>query len=317
VLTSAGGSPQPTPLGHVDVVAVVVTYNSAEHIGRLLDALPAAAGSRSLRCLVVDNGSLDGTADIVRARGDARLIAAGVNLGYAGGFNLGRGNAGPCDALLLLNPDLILDGDTVAQLFAALQEPEVGVCVPMLLNGDGTVYHTLRREPSVTRALGDALFGARLSGRPAWLSETVRSPAAYERPGDVDWAGGAAMLISAECDRAVGRWDDERFFLYSEETDFAARARRAGYRVRFVPAARIRHEDGGSGRSPDLAALLAVNRVRYFEKYHGRARARLFRAVVVLQHLLRARDPDSRATLSTIIWRHRWPQLPGGRSTAR
>ena len=138
----------------------------------------------------------------------------------------------------------------------------------MLLGDDGSLYMSMRREPSALRALGEAIFGGRLPMRPGWLSETIRDSTEYDRPRDVDWAGGAAMLISDACNDDVGEWDDSRFFLYSEEVDYAARARRSGYRVRYVPSACAFHEGGGSGRSSGLQALMAVNRIRYYDKYH-------------------------------------------------
>ena len=188
--------------------------------------------------------------------------------------------------------------------------PTVWTAGSLLLGYDGSLYPSLRREPSVSRALGEALFGARWPQRPGWLSETIRDPDAYQAPRDVAWAGGAAILVSAACSEAVGDWDDDRFFLYSEETDFAARARRCGYRVLYVPTAQVRHEDGGSGRSPALGALLAVNRIRYYEKYHRRPATSFFRAAVALHYLLRSADPYQRVALKVVIRRSRWPDLP-------
>lgn len=297
---------------HVDCGIVVVSYNSARHIEKLLDSLPAATDGLRTRCLVVDNKSQDATMSIVRSRDDAVAIEAGGNLGYAGAINFGRSLIGPCSSLLILNPDLVLEPGAVVQLYKALDQPGTGVAVPMLLSNDGSLYPSTRREPSITRALGDAVFGARWPGRPGWLSETIRGGLAYQHPRDVTWAGGAALLIAAACDEAVGDWDDGRFFLYSEETDFAARARRCGYRVRYVPTARARHEDGGSGRSAALGALLAVNRVRYYEKYHRRPTSSAFRAAVSLHYLLRCADPDQRVALRSLIRRSRWLDLPRG-----
>lgn len=301
-------------LRFVDCTIIIVAYNSARRIGALLDSLPAAAGKLNTRPIVVDNGSSDATVATVRARGDVSIIEAGENLGYAGAINLGRAYAPPCTSLLILNPDLILEPKAIEELHKALTDPKVGIAVPMLLNEDGSLYLTLRREPSPSRALGDAIFGARFAGRPGWLSETVRNPRAYEHPLDTAWAGGAALMVSSVCHGRVGDWDERRFFLYSEETDFASRARRAGYVVRYVPNARVWHEDGGSGRSPALAGLLAVNRLRYYEKYHGRVAAALFRATVVFQHLLRCHRADERAALRAVCDRSRWPALPGGRA---
>lgn len=309
--------PAGAELEHVDCALVVVTYNSARHIERLLDSVPASTEGLRTRCIVVDNASSDETVEIVRARPEVVIVEAGGNLGYAGAFNLGRAHAGPSASLLILNPDLILERGTIARLYEAIQEPGVGLAVPLLLNEDGSVYPTLRREPSLSRAFGDALCGSRFPTRPGWLSETVRDNGSYENLRNVDWASGAVMLISAACDEAVGSWDDERFFLYSEETDFATRARRCGYQVRYVPHASARHEAGGSGRSPALNALLAVNRVRYYEKYHRRPASSLFRGTVTLHYLLRAADPDNRAALKALSRRSRWTRLPGGGRAAR
>jgi GT2 family glycosyltransferase len=298
--------------GDLDCGIIIVSYNSARHIEKLLDSLPAATSGLRTHCLVLDNNSSDETMSLVGARNNVVAIQAGRNLGYAGAINLARTLIGSCSSLLILNPDLVLEPEAIVQLYRAVEQPGVGIAVPMLLSNDGSLYLSARREPSVTRALGDAFFGARWHRRPGWLSEIIRDQDLYERPRDVAWAGGAALLISAACNDAVGEWDDGRFFLYSEETDFAARARRRGYRVRYVPTARVRHEDGGSGRSPALGALMAVNRVRYYEKYHRRPASSLFRAAVVLHYLLRSADPDQRFALRALVKRSRWRDLPGG-----
>lgn len=296
----------------VDCGIVVVSYNSVRHISKLLDSLPDATTGLRVRCVVVDNNSRDETVMTLQYRDDVTVVEAGGNLGYAGAINVGRAVLGPCASMLILNPDLVLEPGAVVELYRALAQAGVGVAVPMLLNQSGELYPSIRREPTVGRAIGDAVFGAHWGGRPSWLSETIRTPDRYQAPCDVDWAGGAALLVSAACDAAVGKWDEDRFFLYSEETDFATRARRAGFRIRYVPTARAYHEGGGSGRSPALLALMAVNRVRYFEKYHSRFAATLFRAVISVHYALRSRNPDHRMVLRTLLKRALWPTLPSG-----
>lgn len=292
--------------GDVDCAVIIVTYNSARDIASLLDSLPAAAAGLTLRIIVVDNASADGTVELVRTRPDVLCVETGANLGFAGGINVGREHAGPCAALAVLNPDLVLKAGALRVMFAALDDPAVGVVVPMLLNSDGSLYPSLRREPTLARAIGDGLFGEFFPRRPGWLSEIVRDPGEYRYQHVADWAGGAAMLISAPCDRAVGPWD-EQFFLYSEEVDYAARVRAAGFRVEYVPGARARHRGSGSGQSPLLAALMAVNRVRYIEK-HGR-HARAYRAAVIMHELLRSADPSHRAALRAASRRSAWSPL--------
>jgi N-acetylglucosaminyl-diphospho-decaprenol L-rhamnosyltransferase len=293
-------------------VVVGVTYNSVQVIEPFLDSIPPAAGSLRIRSVIVDNDSRDGTVALLRGRRDVVLVESGGNLGYSGAINLARAAAGPCASVLIVNPDLVLEPQAISELYAALGAPRVGVAVPKVVDHAGGLYLSLRRDPTVLRAVGDALLGARMPARPGWLSETVRDPRAYDAAHDVDWASGAALMISRDCDRAVGDWDSGRFFLYAEETDFATRARRCGYRIRYVPSARAQHESGGSGRSPGLAALLAVNRVRYFEKYHRGLDRHLYRAAIALQHLLRCSDAAERASLIAVCRRSSWAELPGG-----
>jgi N-acetylglucosaminyl-diphospho-decaprenol L-rhamnosyltransferase len=298
----------------VDCAVVIVTYNSAEHIGALLASLRAATEGLSVRCLVVDNGSADATVEIASRVAGVVCIETGGNLGYAGGVNVGRAHAGSYASLLILNPDVRLEPGCVTRLWAAFEDPEVGIAVPRMVDESGKLFYSLRREPSVSRAVGDALFGTRFLGRPAWLSEFVRDSASYSKRRPFDWAGGAVMLISAACDQAVGPWDENRFFLYWEETDVAARARDAGFRLDFIPEASVYHRGGGSGQSEALVALAVVNRIRYYEKRHGIPWRVLFRSAVVLHELLRVRERAHRRALAAALRRSTWASLPGGRT---
>jgi GT2 family glycosyltransferase len=200
--------------------------------------------------------------------------------------------------------------DAITRLFEAINDNQIGAVVPLMLDDDGATYPSLRREPSLTRAIGDALFGSKMwRNRPAFLSELDYRPASYVVRHDVDWATGAALLVPAAVAREVGEWWDE-FPIYSEETDYFRRIREIGRRIRFEPAAVVRHRRGGSGASPGLAALMAVNRIRYVERYHGREYTALFRAVVALAEGLRSYDPVHRRSLAFILNRRRWEQLP-------
>ena len=221
---AAGNTGVSRPPGRVDCAVVIVTYNSARYIADLLDSLDEAAAGLTLRTIVVDNGSTDATIELIRDYPDVNCVETGANLGYAGGINVGRELAAEYSALLVLNPDVVLEAGAIREMFAALQEPVIGMVAPMMLEPDGRCFPSLRREPTLPRAIGDCLLGARFGRRPSWLSEMVWDDRAYRYRHAIDWATGAALMMSAECDRAVGSWD-ERFFLYSEEVDYAARVR--------------------------------------------------------------------------------------------
>lgn len=312
--TSTASAPTPRVAAEgelADCAVIVVTYNSADEVGGLLDSLPAAADGLCLRVVVVDNLSTDGTATVVTARPWATFLPSGGNLGYAGGINVGRRAAGPTRTVAVLNPDLRLAPGSLRQLAEAAAAPGAGAAVPRMLDGAGRLSPSLRREPSVPRALGDALFGDRWPARPGFLSEMIRVRGAYERAGEVDWATGAALVIDDGADSVVGPWDDERFFLYSEETDYCRRLREAGFTIRFVPEAIVWHQGGQSGSGPALVALGLVSRLRYFRKYHGRLASALFAAVVACNELLRLHRPGNRRALLALLSRRSRATLPG------
>jgi GT2 family glycosyltransferase len=303
---AVGDLAAPERADRVDCAVVIVTYNSARDIAGLLDCLPAAAAGLTLRTIVVDNGSADATIDLVRRRADVRCIEAGANLGYAGGINVGRLHAGDYSALLVLNPDLVLEPGSIREMAAVLGDPAIGIVAPMLAGADGHRYPSLRRWLTVRRAIGDGLLGRRFPGRPGWLSEIVRDDESYGCRHAVDWASGAALLISAACDDAVGPWDDG-YFLYSEETDYATRAAAAGFRVEYVPTARATHRGGGSGQSSELTALMAVSRLRYVTEH--RRWLWPYQAAQVVAELLRSGHPGHRAALKAVLRRSTWPEL--------
>lgn len=275
------------------VTVGIVTHNSASVVGDCLASLPAAFGDIPYEVVVVDNASTDDTTEVVeRHAPTASVVELSGNFGYARGVNVAW-TAAPADAVLVLNPDVRLAPNSVRALVAALGVPGAGIAVPRTTDGNGRLVHSLRRDPSVGRALGEALLGGRRAGRYPQLGEVVRNPRDYLHPGQPDWAAGAVMLISRACMEAAGPWDTS-FFMYSEELEFAWRARSAGYHVRYVPDAVATHLGGQSGAVPELWRLLSYNRVAAFARHHGRLETVAFWAAVVLNELLRSARPRER-----------------------
>jgi GT2 family glycosyltransferase len=293
-----------------DVVAIVVTHNNVAEIGALLHDLREEARDLRLRVVVVDNDSTDGTLDLVSTVPGVVTVASGANRGYAGGVNVGTAFAGSSRALLVLNADIRVRRHTVRALWRRLWQPGVGAVVPRLLAVDGETFPSLRFEPSLLRTVGDALLGERLPGRPTWASEVDLAEESYRFAHPIHWATGAALLVRAAVAEQVGAWDEE-FFLYSEETDYQRRIRDAGWEVWFDPAGRVVHAGQASGHSPELAALLAVNRVRYVGRYHRRAYERAVQAAAATGAALRwGRGEEARCALRYLLDRRTWDRLP-------
>lgn len=272
------------------VAVVVVTWNSAGMLPDLLGSLQAGLAGLRWRLIVADNDSRDDSVGVAqRLVPGCRVVQTGRNAGYAAAFNAALAAAGGYDAVLVLNPDVRLAPGCVAGLMASLGPSTagtVGVAVPRMSDAQARLSHSLRRAPTIRRALGEALVGQRAGRWPAW-GETVLDDTAYQRRTVTDWATGAAMLISAECLAACGPWD-ESFFLYSEETEFALRARDKGFATLLVPEAEAVHVGGESRVSPALWSLLAVNRVRLFRKRHCAPAAFVYWLVVLVREASRA-----------------------------
>ena len=299
----------------LDCALIVISYRSARDVAGLIATVPAAVSGLSWRLLVVNNDPAEDLGMVVAPHAEVEVVEADGNLGYAGGINLALASAPKSRWIIFLNPDVRLTPGSIAAMTAwAGNEHAV---VPKIVDDDGTVQRSLRREPTVLGSLGDALFGDHWDNRPSWFSEMVREPSVYQRRHEVDWATGAALVVPAAAVRVVGAWDAKRFFLYSEETDYCRRLRCSGTGVYYSPAAVVSHRGGGSGTSDALHALLEVNRVRYFRKWHQPLAAGVFAAVVVLNNLLRIRRSRSRAALRALLFSSTRSALPGRGDRAR
>lgn len=262
---------------HSDLSIVIVTYNSVDVLGDLLSSLPAALGGISAEVLVVDNGSSDGTAEFAETHGSCKVIRSS-NVGYAGGINLGVRRARPAEAILVLNADVRLHPGSVPLLMKALREPGVGIVAPQVRSPAGELEPSLRRAPSLLRAIG--LNRTRMPV----FSECIMNAADYASPRNVEWALGAVLLMSRRCYEILGGWD-ESFFLYSEETDFSLRARDAGLLTRYEPGAVAVHIGGASGRNAKTHAMLILNRVRLYRRRHGAAASWCYYLVTLLHEV--------------------------------
>jgi N-acetylglucosaminyl-diphospho-decaprenol L-rhamnosyltransferase len=287
-----------------DLAVVIVTHNSVHVVGELLDSLPGALGGLAADLIVVDNGSADGTAEFVEARGECR-VARSANVGYAAGINRGVREAVSADAILVLNPDVRMHQNSIPPLLEALGEPNVGIVAPQVRSPRGELESSLRREPTLPRALG--LTGTRLPV----FSEYVSGRSLYGRPCTVDWALGAALAMSRKCYDELGGWD-ETFFLYSEETDLSLRARDLGWLTRYEPRSVVMHIGGQSGRTPATHAMQIVNRVRLYRRRHGAVASWCYYWLAVARELtwvLRRRSASPSAMVALLSPSRRPPQL--------
>lgn len=321
-MVSRGTIPRPAGLAEgrdvsPDVVIACVTYNSASVIEPFLAALPHALdGVPSSRVVVVDNGSSDGTVGLVeRLAPWATVVRAPGNVGYAAGINLALRECLGRRGVYVLNPDAVPSPGSVAELLAvAERDPGVGIVVPRVMSAEGSLKFSLRREPTLLRAAGEATLGGHRAARFVRLGDQVRDPSKYVEGATADWASGAALFLSRAAVDAVGEWD-ERFFLYSEETDYVLRVRDAGFRLQLTTAASVTHPGGEMESLPELWTLVAVNRQRLYRKRHALVPSIFYWLVMLLNEGVRALMGRERSRLATRVLLHLGPNQARGDTT--
>jgi GT2 family glycosyltransferase len=267
-----------------DLSVIIVTHNGREMALRTLRSAEAASGDASVEWLVVDSGSTDGTPDAIEREMDRiRPVRCG-NRGFAASNNVALRKARG-RYILLLNPDVEIRSGTLGGLVAAMDaRPEIGLASVLQRGPDGRLLPSIRRFPSPLRNLGEALFAAHWPAFHAF-QEPERQEARYERERHADWLVGAFLIARREAVAAVGLMD-ERFFLYSEETDWCYRFWEAGWPVAHLPAMVVTHHCGERSNG-DLMPQLSHSRLLFAAKHYGSLQQAGIRVALALGHLIR------------------------------
>jgi N-acetylglucosaminyl-diphospho-decaprenol L-rhamnosyltransferase len=296
-----------------DLAIIIVSYNSAAWLGPCIRSLYACGGDVQLEVVVVDNGSSDGSAELVEREFPSVRVLRGENRGFAYGNNRGF-LATSAPFVLFLNPDTeILEGTWHALLEELRARPAVGLVGCRQVTPDGAVYPTIRRFPSAVRLFFEAIGAERFPFRASWLGERELDMSRYDHDVACDWTTGAFMLARREALLAAGLMD-ERLFMYCEEADLCLGVKRAGWEVRHLPLMTILHHAGKAGWNPRLVAQEAYARRQYLRKHFSPLHRALALAAFALGHVGRAtigrgadRRAASRAALRTLTGRRPAP----------
>ncbi len=271
----------------VRVSVIIVSWNTKDLLRRCLASIYASHPGLDLEVIVVDNGSSDGSLEMVESLFPAAVaIAARENLGFARANNLGIARA-TGDFILLINADAeLVDGALVDLVRYAQDNPDVGILGPRLLNSDGTLQSSRRRFPTAATAFMESTVLQR------WLPDhpALRAYYVLDRNDDdiqtVDWLVGACLLVRSRASRDVGPLDDG-FFMYSEELDWCRRFANHGWKVVYYPSARVIHHGGQSSDQEPFHrhTRFQHSKCRYFERYQGPLFAELLRIFILLNYL--------------------------------
>ena len=262
----------------IDVSIVIVSFNTIDVTRQCLEHVRKHAAAVKHEVLVVDNASVDGSADMVAAEfPEARLIRSDENRGFAGGNNpamkIARGRY-----ILLLNSDAFLAGGALEKTIQYLDDhPDTGVLGCKLTDPDGTMQASARMLPGpLNKILHITGLAARFPGS-KFFGRVDYTWWDHSEPRTVGWVVGAYFLIRRETMEDIGVLD-EQYFLYFEEIDYCLTALRAGWEVVFYPHAEIVHIGGQStvkvpgkisSKGRQMISVRLTSEFRYYRKMYG------------------------------------------------
>jgi len=251
----------------IELSIIIVSYNARVDLEHCLTSLTQHPPSVSHEVIVVDNASVDGSAEAAASFEGVRVLRSASNVGFSAGNNAGiKVSAG--STLLLLNSDTIVPPGSIDRLMERLsREPDVAVIAPRLVDGVGR---------------GELSFGDMISPRSEWRQRRLLHGVAVNDPTVLarveamtrqerrpDWVSGACLLVRRADAEAVGLLD-ERFFMYTEDVDFCASIRARGRDILFVPTVEVVHLRGRSVASAATATRQAYERshLAFYRKHH-------------------------------------------------
>jgi GT2 family glycosyltransferase len=262
-----------------DAAAVVVTYDALPWIENCLQTLTGVP------TVVVDNGSRDGTLELVRARFPDVQLVESENRGLGAAWNVGLRETDN-RYTLLLNADAWLVEDALSRLVAfADTNPRAAIVAPRLLSPDGTLQRSVRGFPTLWRLATEYFFLRKLAPRSTVLNSFYAGGFDHDQVCAAEFVMGACMLVRREAVEKVGVLDED-FFLFSEETDWCYRFRQAGWEVLFYPGAECVHV-GGASHGGRLYRENLRGHLLFFWKHRGPRQAERARRLLLVALRLR------------------------------
>ena len=241
---------------------IILNWNGWQDTTECVESCLKLTYSNS-RILIVDNGSMDGSERELRQRfPELEILQTGSNLGYAGGNNVGirHALARGAEYIWLLNNDTSVEPEALTSLVEAAEtSSDVGIVGSLILH---------YQQPQTICFAGGYINWRDGSTRHLGIGEPDAGQYVLRR--SVDYVSGCSMLLTRACIEKIGLLQKE-YFLYYEETDWCARALRAGFKVFCQPASRVYHKESPStGVIPPVVLYYLIRNRLFFLARNGR-----------------------------------------------
>ena len=264
----------------MDVSIIIVNWNTKRLLLECLSSVFKTINKLSFEIWLVDNASTDESVEAVKQNyPDIKIIQNKKNLGFAAANNIALERMRGRHALLL-NTDTILTNGAVEDLFDFMEKNfDAGMACGQLFNQDRSKQNSIANFPGLhslicNESLLQMLFPKKFPGKRR----------EYKKPVEVDSCIGACLMVRKKAMDEVGLLD-KRYFFFFEETDWAYRMKQAGWKIYFVPSAKIFHIQGQSvGHNVVSRIMFYRSRYIYFKKWHQNSY--LFIRLIIFVRLL-------------------------------
>jgi GT2 family glycosyltransferase len=264
-----------------DVSIVLVCWNNKDYLDPCLQSLLDSNLKCTYDVIVVDNGSIDGSQDMLRQKyPDVMLIQNPDNLGLGKASNQGI-EATRGKYVLLLNNDTIVNGQSLDAMVNFLDDhPEAGAVGGKLLNQDGSLqagyakFSTLGEEFLIAVGLGDRIWAG--------------FPSHYDTDQIVEagWLSSACLLLRRSALDKVGLLD-ENYFIYGDEADLQYRLYKDGWKVYYLPYATTIHYGGRSMNRWRRRRLVYRGKLLFYKKHYGSFQTGVLRVMLCVLSFLK------------------------------
>ena len=267
----------------MDVSIIIVNWNTKRLLLDCICSIYETVKNISFEIWLVDNASSDGSVEAVKQNyPDVKIIRNKKNLGFAAANNIALERM--CGQYaLLLNTDTILTSGAVENLFNFMEKnQDAGMACGQLLNQDGSKQNSIASFPGIlsllcNESLLQILFPRKFPGKRKQ----------YKKPVEVDSCIGACLMVRKKAMDEVGLLD-KRYFFFFEETDWAYRMKQTGWKIYFVPSAKIFHIQGQTvGHKVVSRIMFYRSRYIYFKKWRSNSYF-LIRFIIFVRLLINA-----------------------------
>ena len=247
-----------------DITLSIVTHNDADTIRKTVESILRFQPQKySVRVLVVDNASTDGTLSILEEFPQLEIIRLPENIGFGSGHN----QVLPLiDSRVhcIINPDIELTGDVLTGIYEYMQaHEEVALVQPVVRFPNGDVQHHPKLDPTVIDLFIRLFLPKRFLKRQARYMRLDMDP---DTPFAIDVASGCFMAVRTDLFRKIGGFD-QRFFLYFEDNDLSRRMREEGTLMQLPQENIIHYWNRASRRSKKILLIMFTSALKYFWKW--------------------------------------------------